>query len=82
MVSKTLTFHPVIDKFLSLLGRALGEPVIPQQHCDFIGVHQFSGHKGQGAKWHLFIVQIKQVDVKVGQKERKLHVKGVNKKKR
>lgn len=54
---KTLTFHPVIDDFLSLFGRTLSEPVVTQQHCDLVGVHQLPRDEGQRAKWHLFIAR-------------------------
>lgn len=50
-----LTFHPVIHNFLSLLGGALGEPVVAEQRCDLVGVHQLPRHEGQRAKGHLFI---------------------------
>lgn len=52
-----LTFHPVVNNFLSLLGRALGEPVVAKQRRDLVGVHQLPRHEGQGAKRHLFIAQ-------------------------
>lgn len=48
-----LTFHPVIDNFLRLLGGALGEPVVTEQRCDLIGVHQLPRHEGQVAKRYL-----------------------------
>lgn len=47
----------MLDNFLSLLGGALGEPVVAQQHCDLVGVNEFPGHEGQRAKWHLLKVQ-------------------------
>jgi len=53
-----LTLHPVIDDLLRLLGRALREPVVTQQHCDLVGVHQLPRHEGQRAKWHLLMVQL------------------------
>lgn len=52
-----LTFHPVIDNFLCLLGRALSKPVVTKQHRDLVGVHQLPRHEGQRAKRHLFIGQ-------------------------
>lgn len=52
-----LTFHPVVDDLLSLLGGALGEPVVTEQRRDLVCVHQLPGHEGQGAKGHLFIAQ-------------------------
>lgn len=49
-----LTLHPVGNKILSLFRRALGEPVVTQQHCDFIGVHELPGHEGQRAQRYLW----------------------------
>lgn len=51
-----LTAHPVSDDFSSLLGGALGEPVVAQQHRHLVGVHELPGHEGQGAKRHLLTV--------------------------
>lgn len=51
---RRLTFHSVGDNFLSLLGRALSEPVVTEQRCDLVGVHQLPRHEGQRAKRHLF----------------------------
>lgn len=47
----------MVDNFLSLLGGALREPVVTQQRCDLIGVHQLPRHEGQRAEWHLFTAQ-------------------------
>lgn len=49
-----LTFHPVRDEFLSLLGGAPGEPVVSEQSRHLVGVHQLPWHEGQRAKRHLF----------------------------
>lgn len=48
-----LTFHPVSDDFLGLLGRALSKPVVSEQYCELISVHQLPRHKGQRTKRHL-----------------------------
>ena len=48
-----LTFHPVINDFLSLLGRAFGKPVVTKQHRHLIGVDQFPRHEGQRPKGNL-----------------------------
>lgn len=52
-----LTSHPVIDYFLSLLGRTLREPVVTEQNCDLVCVHQLPRHEGQRTKGHLFTAQ-------------------------
>lgn len=49
-----LTFHPVRDELLSLLGGAPGEPVVSEQSRHLVGVHQLPWHEGQRAKRHLF----------------------------
>lgn len=47
----------MVNYFLSLLGRALGEPVVAEQRRDLVGVHQLPRHEGQGTKRHLFVAQ-------------------------
>ena len=47
----------MVDNFLSLLGGALGEPVVTEQYRDLVCVHQLPRHEGQRAKRHLFIAQ-------------------------
>lgn len=71
-----LTFHPVADKFLRLLGGAFGEPVVTEQRRDLVGVHQLTGHEGQRAERHLFTAEQsrrrrwRNVDMKAGGKKK------------